>query len=145
MFFSVFIWGRCSRAISTLASNQDEPEFNPRPGPQDFRKCESCRTMLLVGGFSRGSPVSPAPYSLQSPLIGSQDLTRLDYSPPAYANRAQFPAGLLPDFRHGGIVPEDAANRQVVFSGISRFSSPSFRHCSVLTSLQPHRVSTPRY
>ncbi|KAJ8881022.1 hypothetical protein PR048_017495 [Dryococelus australis] len=37
------------------------------------RKWESCRTMSLVGGFSRGSPVSPplhygtVPYSLQSP------------------------------------------------------------------------------
>ncbi|KAJ8872728.1 hypothetical protein PR048_026342 [Dryococelus australis] len=36
-------------------------------GSPDFRKWESCRTMPLVGGFSRGSPVSPAPYSLQSP------------------------------------------------------------------------------
>ncbi|KAJ8880638.1 hypothetical protein PR048_017108 [Dryococelus australis] len=44
-------------------------------GSQDFRKCESCRTIPLVGGSSLGSPVSPAPsfrrrsiaYSLQSP------------------------------------------------------------------------------
>ncbi|KAJ8897975.1 hypothetical protein PR048_003335 [Dryococelus australis] len=32
-----------------------------------FRKWESCRTMPFVGGFSRGSPVYPALYSLQSP------------------------------------------------------------------------------
>ncbi|KAJ8895202.1 hypothetical protein PR048_000527 [Dryococelus australis] len=31
------------------------------PGSMDFRKWESCRTMPLVGGFSRGSPVSPTP------------------------------------------------------------------------------------
>ncbi|KAJ8883603.1 hypothetical protein PR048_015447 [Dryococelus australis] len=30
-------------------------------GSQNFRKWESCRTMPLVSGFSRGSPVSPAP------------------------------------------------------------------------------------
>ncbi|KAJ8891437.1 hypothetical protein PR048_003965 [Dryococelus australis] len=30
-------------------------------GSPDFRKWESCRTMSLVGGFSRGSPVSPTP------------------------------------------------------------------------------------
>ncbi|KAJ8865593.1 hypothetical protein PR048_033113 [Dryococelus australis] len=49
-------------------------------GSPDFRKWESCRTMPLVGGFSRGSPVSPA-FSIQRlsvftsiTLIASQDL-----------------------------------------------------------------------
>ncbi|KAJ8870458.1 hypothetical protein PR048_029480 [Dryococelus australis] len=42
-------------------------------GSPDFRKWESCRTMPLVGGFSRGLPIPPplhsgaAPQSLQSP------------------------------------------------------------------------------
>ncbi|KAJ8897776.1 hypothetical protein PR048_003126 [Dryococelus australis] len=45
-----------------------------------FRVWESCRTMPLFGGFSRGSPVSPALSSRRCsirasiPLIGSQDL-----------------------------------------------------------------------
>ncbi|KAJ8893695.1 hypothetical protein PR048_006295 [Dryococelus australis] len=45
----------------------------------DFRMCGSCRTMPLVGEFSRGSPVSPALSSCCSSiltslhLIGSQD------------------------------------------------------------------------
>ncbi|KAJ8883483.1 hypothetical protein PR048_015327 [Dryococelus australis] len=49
-------------------------------GSPDFRKWESCRTIPLVGGFSRGSPVSPAPpfrrRSILTPitLIGAQDL-----------------------------------------------------------------------
>ncbi|KAJ8871833.1 hypothetical protein PR048_028173 [Dryococelus australis] len=49
-------------------------------GSPDFRKWESCRMMPLVRGFSRGSPVSPAPSfrcrsSLTSiTLIGSQDV-----------------------------------------------------------------------
>ncbi|KAJ8889772.1 hypothetical protein PR048_009275 [Dryococelus australis] len=49
-------------------------------GSPDFRKWESCLTMPWVGGFSRGSAVSPAP-SFQSrsifssiTLIGFQDL-----------------------------------------------------------------------
>ncbi|KAJ8867209.1 hypothetical protein PR048_031004 [Dryococelus australis] len=49
-------------------------------GPPGFRKWESCRTMPLVGGFSRGSPVFPAPSFRRRSiftfitLIGSQDL-----------------------------------------------------------------------
>ncbi|KAJ8882364.1 hypothetical protein PR048_014168 [Dryococelus australis] len=52
----------------------------PARTPLDFRLWESYRTMQLVGGFSRGSPVSPplpsgaVPFSLHSNLIGSQDL-----------------------------------------------------------------------
>ncbi|KAJ8874951.1 hypothetical protein PR048_022841 [Dryococelus australis] len=48
-------------------------------GSQDFRMWESCRTMPLVGGFPRGSPVSPAlsfwcRFILTSiTLVGSQD------------------------------------------------------------------------
>ncbi|KAJ8866778.1 hypothetical protein PR048_032639 [Dryococelus australis] len=47
----------------------------------DFHKWESCRTMSLVGGFSRASPVSAAPsfrhrsILTSISLIGSQDLT----------------------------------------------------------------------
>ncbi|KAJ8865769.1 hypothetical protein PR048_033291 [Dryococelus australis] len=49
-------------------------------GSPDFRKLESCRTMPLVGGSSRGSPVSPAPSFRRRfiftsiTLIGSQNL-----------------------------------------------------------------------
>ncbi|KAJ8896909.1 hypothetical protein PR048_002255 [Dryococelus australis] len=38
---------------------QKRTGFNPRPGHSEFWKWESCRMMPLVGGFSRGSPVSP--------------------------------------------------------------------------------------
>ncbi|KAJ8883984.1 hypothetical protein PR048_015840 [Dryococelus australis] len=47
-----------------------------------FRTWRSCCTMPLVGGLSRGSPVSPAllnsdaaPHSTRSTLVGSQDLS----------------------------------------------------------------------
>ncbi|KAJ8886048.1 hypothetical protein PR048_012254 [Dryococelus australis] len=54
---------------------------SPAESLQDFRKWESCRTMLLVGGFSWGFPVSPpplhsgaAPCSPHFTLIVSQHL-----------------------------------------------------------------------
>ncbi|KAJ8867797.1 hypothetical protein PR048_031602 [Dryococelus australis] len=68
-------WGSGGRAVSMLASHQGEPGFDPPDGPlPDLRKWESCRTMPLVGGFSRGSSAYPqlfrsggAPFSPQSP------------------------------------------------------------------------------
>ncbi|KAJ8891825.1 hypothetical protein PR048_004379, partial [Dryococelus australis] len=68
-------------AISTLAPTKPSRVQSPVGSP-DFRKWESCRTMPLVGGFSRGYPVSPAPsFQRRSiftsiTLIGSQDLAR---------------------------------------------------------------------
>ncbi|KAJ8878517.1 hypothetical protein PR048_019095 [Dryococelus australis] len=65
-----------SRAALTGASVVYYMYFRVSP---DFRTWESCRTMPLVGGFSRGSPVSPA-LSVQRcciltliTLMGSQD------------------------------------------------------------------------
>ncbi|KAJ8878279.1 hypothetical protein PR048_018856 [Dryococelus australis] len=62
----------------------DECEKREKPlsptGSPDFRKRESCHTMLLVGRFSTGSPVSPDPsfrgrsIFTSITLIGSQDL-----------------------------------------------------------------------
>ncbi|KAJ8867023.1 hypothetical protein PR048_032885 [Dryococelus australis] len=44
-----------------LASHHGEPaSITGRVNPRYFRKWESCRTMPLVGGFSRGSPTSIA-------------------------------------------------------------------------------------
>ncbi|KAJ8884853.1 hypothetical protein PR048_011049 [Dryococelus australis] len=55
-------------------------QFQSLMGSPDFRMWELCRTMPLVGGFSRGSPASPAP-SFQhcsiftsTTLISSEDL-----------------------------------------------------------------------
>ncbi|KAJ8878826.1 hypothetical protein PR048_019414 [Dryococelus australis] len=41
----------------------------------DFRMWESCRTMPLVGGFSRGSPVSPFPSFRRYSILASIPLT----------------------------------------------------------------------
>ncbi|KAJ8869581.1 hypothetical protein PR048_028573 [Dryococelus australis] len=66
---------------SLLASHHGDPGSNPGWVTPDFRMRKSCRTMSLVGGFSRGSPVFPAPsfplcsiFSAIIILIGSQDL-----------------------------------------------------------------------
>ncbi|KAJ8867069.1 hypothetical protein PR048_032931 [Dryococelus australis] len=47
--------------VSPLASHQAN-RFNPCRVTGFFSQWQSCRTMPLVGGFSRGSPVSPAPF-----------------------------------------------------------------------------------
>ncbi|KAJ8867048.1 hypothetical protein PR048_032910 [Dryococelus australis] len=44
-----------ARSPPTKANRAQSPAGSP-----DFRQWESCRTMPLVGGFSRGTPVSPA-------------------------------------------------------------------------------------
>ncbi|KAJ8895428.1 hypothetical protein PR048_000760 [Dryococelus australis] len=66
---------RLARSPPTKANRAQSPAGSP-----DFRKWESCRTMPLVGGFSRRYPVSPTPpfrrrskFSSITP-IGSQDL-----------------------------------------------------------------------
>ncbi|KAJ8897129.1 hypothetical protein PR048_002475 [Dryococelus australis] len=63
-----------------LASRQGESGSITGWLTPDFRMWESYRAMPLVGGFTRGYPVSPtlsfgaAPYSLRFTLIGYQDL-----------------------------------------------------------------------
>ncbi|KAJ8878115.1 hypothetical protein PR048_022582 [Dryococelus australis] len=49
---------RMAHSPPTTAKRVQSPDGSPT-----FRKWESCRTMTLVGGFSRESPVSPAPSS----------------------------------------------------------------------------------
>ncbi|KAJ8898164.1 hypothetical protein PR048_003524 [Dryococelus australis] len=74
------ITGSGTTAISLLASRQGDPGSIPGRVAPDFRMWKSCRTMPLVGGSSRGSPVSPAlsfrrcSILASITLIGSQDL-----------------------------------------------------------------------
>ncbi|KAJ8865987.1 hypothetical protein PR048_033511 [Dryococelus australis] len=130
----------------------------------DVRMWASCCAMLLVGGFSRGSPVrSPfhsgaAPYSPQSPSSAHRASLLRAATHPSCIRRGlpaeflRFRDGLLishqsePGSIPGGVPPPhglsharvalyDGAGRQV-FSGISRFpTTPSFQSCSILTSL----------
>ncbi|KAJ8888359.1 hypothetical protein PR048_007849 [Dryococelus australis] len=55
-FLGATVAERLARAPPAKANRAQSPAGSP-----DFRKWESYRTMPLVGGFSRGSPVSPAP------------------------------------------------------------------------------------
>ncbi|KAJ8868000.1 hypothetical protein PR048_031809 [Dryococelus australis] len=61
-----------------------------------------------------------------------------------HANRVRFPAVWLPRILHAGIAPDDAAGRG--FSGGSPVSPTAltFRRYYMLTSFNPHRLSTPR-
>ncbi|KAJ8889875.1 hypothetical protein PR048_009380 [Dryococelus australis] len=49
-----------SRCTGLVTSHQGDPGSIPGRVTPDFRMWESCRTMPLVSGFFRGSPVSPA-------------------------------------------------------------------------------------
>ncbi|KAJ8891080.1 hypothetical protein PR048_010589 [Dryococelus australis] len=66
---------RLARSPPTKTNRVQSPAGSP-----DFRKWESGRTMPMVGGFPRGSPVSPAPSFRRRSifasitLIGSRDL-----------------------------------------------------------------------
>ncbi|KAJ8890126.1 hypothetical protein PR048_009633, partial [Dryococelus australis] len=66
--------------VCLLVSNHGDPGSIHRRVTPDFCMWESCRTMPLVDGFSRGSPVSPAfsfqryPIFTSITVIGSQNL-----------------------------------------------------------------------
>ncbi|KAJ8885954.1 hypothetical protein PR048_012160 [Dryococelus australis] len=53
-------WGRDGAMLRLLAFHEKELRSNPGRAAPDFRVWESCRTMPLVSGSSRESPVSPA-------------------------------------------------------------------------------------
>ncbi|KAJ8881228.1 hypothetical protein PR048_017702 [Dryococelus australis] len=53
-------WGRGGVVVRLLASRQGEQCLDSRRGRPRIRMWELCRTMPLVGGFSRRSPISPA-------------------------------------------------------------------------------------
>ncbi|KAJ8893515.1 hypothetical protein PR048_006113 [Dryococelus australis] len=69
--FSAISYAALKRSLSRLSPAKTNRVQSPT-GSSNFRKWESCRTMPLVGEFSRGSPFPPhlhssaAPYSLQS-------------------------------------------------------------------------------
>ncbi|KAJ8875229.1 hypothetical protein PR048_023124 [Dryococelus australis] len=73
------IGSEACRAACSSPTKADRVQSPAGPLP-DFRKRESCRTMPLVGGFSRALPFPSALHSAAAPLsphftfIGSQDL-----------------------------------------------------------------------
>ncbi|KAJ8880581.1 hypothetical protein PR048_017051 [Dryococelus australis] len=138
-------------------SSRDARPYDPTPfrlsPPPPNRPCsfpDSCRTMPLVGGFSRGSPVSPAPsYRCRSiftslTLIGSQDLA-VKSRPNLFSHSIKLlrGPGLIPDgyapwiFECGN--PAGQCRWSAGFSrGYPLSPAFSFRRCSILTSLHPH-------
>ncbi|KAJ8888944.1 hypothetical protein PR048_008438 [Dryococelus australis] len=69
IFTAATVAERLARSPPTKTNRAQSPA-----GPQDFRKWESCRTMPLVCGSSRGSPVSPAPSFRRCSLFTSNTL-----------------------------------------------------------------------
>ncbi|KAJ8872553.1 hypothetical protein PR048_026159 [Dryococelus australis] len=61
--------GGVKHPISTLALHQGEPGSIPGRATGHLRKWESCRTMPLVTGFPRESPISPPPHSGAAPYL----------------------------------------------------------------------------
>ncbi|KAJ8888335.1 hypothetical protein PR048_007822 [Dryococelus australis] len=78
---NIHSWPRCGKVVRLLASHQGEPGSIPGGVAPRFSNV----TMPLLGGFSRGHPVSPAvSFHLVSilisiTLIGSQDLAALEF------------------------------------------------------------------
>ncbi|KAJ8868517.1 hypothetical protein PR048_030045 [Dryococelus australis] len=76
---------------------------------------------------------------------GAAMAERLVCSPPTQANRVRSPAGSLPGFSQVGIVPDDAAGRQVSLGGFP-FPAPLQSDAApIITSFHPHRLSGPPY
>ncbi|KAJ8877933.1 hypothetical protein PR048_022392 [Dryococelus australis] len=141
--------GRGGRAVSPPAFHHGEPSSIPGR-VTGSRMWESCRTMPLVGGPSRGSPVSPAPSlrccsilipnhshrlsrprwdHLSSPFHRHNIFQRARWGSIGAVARAldshlgdpgPIPGWFAPGFSH---VLYDAACRRV-FSGYSRFPRP---------------------
>ncbi|KAJ8893564.1 hypothetical protein PR048_006163 [Dryococelus australis] len=138
---------RLARSPPTKANRVQFPAGSP-----DFRTLETCRTMPLAGGFSRGSPVSPAPSfrqknlsrrSKQSPSPEDWKLLSASAEMLAESLLASYPGepGSIPGsvslkFLHVRIVPNDAAGRWVS-SGIFHFP-----HCCI-SPFRPHQLSRP--
>ncbi|KAJ8894225.1 hypothetical protein PR048_006837 [Dryococelus australis] len=76
----------------------------------------------------------PWPLACLQKKLGAAVAERLACSPLTKANRAQSPAGSLPDFWHVGIVSDDAVFRRG-FRDLPFSAALSFRHCSILTSI----------
>ncbi|KAJ8868777.1 hypothetical protein PR048_030317 [Dryococelus australis] len=93
----------------------------------DYCARESWRTIPLIGGFSRGSPVSPV---VIPPLAAG--------ATSAFKASHQGEPGSIPSqvtrFSQVGIVPDDAVGRRI-FSGISVSPAPSFRRFFIYTSI----------
>ncbi|KAJ8869009.1 hypothetical protein PR048_030555 [Dryococelus australis] len=119
-----------SGTIPTCENPVTRPGIEPgeRANRTETRQCSSdAATDIVINGARKQGQLQ---HSLEAAVA-----ERLARSPPTLANRVQSPAGSLPDFRK-----DDAAGRRV-FSGVSRFLIPSFRRCSIRTSLHPHRLS----
>ncbi|KAJ8867803.1 hypothetical protein PR048_031608 [Dryococelus australis] len=73
-------WGHGGVVVGLFASHHGEPGSIPGRFTPEFHEWLSCRTMPLVGGFSRESPVSPALSFRRSSILTSITLICLQTS-----------------------------------------------------------------
>ncbi|KAJ8898117.1 hypothetical protein PR048_003477 [Dryococelus australis] len=105
--FGAAVAERLDCSPPTMANRFRSP-VGPLP---DFRKWESCRTMPLVGGFSRGFPVSPplysgaVPFSPHFTLIGSQHFVRMKQCWNARAGERDIPEKTRRPAASSGTIP----------------------------------------
>ncbi|KAJ8875138.1 hypothetical protein PR048_023031 [Dryococelus australis] len=99
--------------------------FNPRPDDPNFRMWESCWTMPLVVGFSRGSPHTNNCYVASNKRVSQRSekgfereasiFVSVVHSPPTTLVRVRFPAGIASDgslawdliLHHHSVAPAD--------------------------------------
>ncbi|KAJ8880210.1 hypothetical protein PR048_016676 [Dryococelus australis] len=135
-----------------LASHQGDPRSIPGRVTPDLRMWKSCRTMSLVGGSSRGSPVSPAlsfrrcSILASITLVGSQDLNtrevllgeeqrscwcRLGRNE-GKMERQRNACGLWDGEEEGGGVPEKTCTerKSKEMNGCYASTDPGWNHCT---------------
>ncbi|KAJ8884870.1 hypothetical protein PR048_011066 [Dryococelus australis] len=146
----IFGWAMMAVRLARLPPIKANRPQSPA-GSTDFRKRESCRTMPLVGGISRGFPVSPTynsgatPYSLQlssSALKTSITRTR-DFGTADNKRPDCFPAhrvaarmlSLRSLARGRGRCDDDSGSTQRMTNWLLRSLAPSEQSFTRITSL----------
>ncbi|KAJ8880600.1 hypothetical protein PR048_017070 [Dryococelus australis] len=106
--FSFDYRGHGGRVVNLLASHRGDPGSITGWVTPDFRMWESYRTMPLIGGFSRGSPVSPALSFRRCSILISITSRPQSSKPPAQPDGARRLAvydvlnGVAPEWKGGG-------------------------------------------
>ncbi|KAJ8888696.1 hypothetical protein PR048_008188 [Dryococelus australis] len=123
---------------STDAEAQTRLVFPPQP--TNYRVICNLRALLLCRRRNEcrdGSLMHAVHYRVlpRNPL---------DCSPPTKANRVQSLSGSLPEFHMWESCWTMPPASKFFFSGFPVSPALSFRRCTILTSLHPHRLSRPR-
>ncbi|KAJ8886292.1 hypothetical protein PR048_012502 [Dryococelus australis] len=127
-----------------------QTEFNTRLNTPYFRKWESCRTMPLVGGFSRGFPVSPAtsfrraPYLLQltssalkTSLLRAAQISSLTHS---LTTPKEQRTAFVRNKCNKGVLPQKLSYGDVFLPGVCSIFLPTVRFLQTTKSEHTHAL-----